>query len=115
LFQYTGIPPVSLGWDDKPPGLVEIITPVNCKESSNIASNVDKDRSKLNELKACRISTRRIKVPVNRTDDFFMVSLNLNRVTNNPHNKLVPNNVAVNKRHKHMVPFMVYHQNIRSI
>jgi hypothetical protein len=49
LFQYTEIPPISLGWDDKPPGLAEIITPVNGKECSNIASNVDKDCSKLNE------------------------------------------------------------------
>jgi hypothetical protein len=58
LFQCTELPPISLGWDDRPPALVEIITPVTCKESSNTVSNVDEDNSKLNEHKAYRISTR---------------------------------------------------------
>jgi hypothetical protein len=48
-----------------------------------------------------------------------MVSANINRTIDSPNNKLVTNKVPVKdngcNRRKHKVPFMIYHQNIRSL
>jgi hypothetical protein len=70
LFQCTELPHISLGWDEKPPVLVEIITAVTCKESSNTVSNVEVDNMKLNEHKAYRITEelRGFSLQANYTD-----------------------------------------------
>jgi hypothetical protein len=48
-----------------------------------------------------------------------MAILNANRVINRPNNKLAVNGASLNNSEcdllKHKLPFMVYHQNIRSI
>lgn len=71
LFQHIKTPPISLGWEDKPPVLVEIIAPGTCNEPSKTVPNVVEENSKLNEHNTYRTSTRRKKLPVNRTDDFL--------------------------------------------
>jgi hypothetical protein len=44
LFQHAETPPISLGWDDKPSVLVEIIAPATCNELSKTVSNVVEEK-----------------------------------------------------------------------
>jgi hypothetical protein len=71
LFQYTEVPPIRLGWEDKTPTSVETIAPITCNELSNIVSKVVvADSSKTTEHNTYKISTTQKKLPAYRTDDF---------------------------------------------
>jgi hypothetical protein len=71
LFQQTKTPPISSGWEGEPQVLMEIIAPGTCNEPSKTLPYMVEENSKLNEHNTYRTSTRRKKVPVNRTDDFL--------------------------------------------
>jgi hypothetical protein len=72
LFQYTEVPPIRLGSEDKTPTSVEMIAPITCNELSNIVSKVVvADSSNTTEHNTYKISTNQNKLPANTTEDFL--------------------------------------------
>jgi hypothetical protein len=70
LFQYTEVPPISLGWEDKPPTSLEMMAPITCNDVRNTVSKVA-DSSMMSEHNTYKKSTRQRKLPANRADDFL--------------------------------------------